>query len=105
MAARASFSIAVISSGVRFRRTTEDFPFSCLVSASSSTSTDAVIRRTRPAGVRTWRIFLLTANVELSDLELWLSIAEKRLEMLGTAALDPPAGVMAEVLLGTLLAT
>src|SRR5271157_1455037 len=96
MAARASFSIAVISSGVRFRRTLDDLPFSCFVSTASSTSTDAVMRRTRPAGFRTWRVFLLTAKVELSDFELWLSIDESTLGMTVVLA--------ATLLAGTLLA-
>ena len=70
MAARASFSMAFISSGVRFLRTGFDLPLSCLISIASSTSTEAVMRRTRPAGISTWRMFLLTAKVELSDFEL-----------------------------------
>ena len=59
--------------------------------SASSISTDAVMRRTRPAGFRTWRIFLLTAKVELSDFELWLSMAESTLETLGVTAVLPGA--------------
>src|SRR5271168_85881 len=115
MAARASFSMAAISSVVRFRRTLVDgLPFSCLVSIASSTSTDAVMRRTRPAGFKTWRVLLLTAKVELSDFELWLSIDENTLGLGATVpagavaapgAVGGTIGVTAALLPGTLLVT